>query len=115
MNTRILAAALGVAIFSGCASQQDFSQSMGDLRISGNLAESASDPQTRTLSLHLADVKTGKPLDASDVEVKAGDAHVVRATRQQPGSYVAQIQNAPRVNLLIVQNGRTATLALQQR
>lgn len=112
---RIAALALGMAALAGCAVQQSFSDNLDDLRISGRLSENVFQPQVRTLSLNLSDAKTGLPLDATDVQIKAGDSGVIHATRRQRGSYVADVANAQRVNLVIVQNGRTATLALQQR
>lgn len=115
MSIRIALLALIVTAVAGCASGQQFTSEMGSLRISGNVAENVFAPQTRTLSLHLSDANTGRPLDASDVQVKAGNERVIHAVREKTGSYTADITDAQRVNLIIVQNGRTATLALQKQ
>lgn len=103
---------LAALALSGCAAQQTFSEVTGDLRVTGTVVQNLLSPQRRTLSLSLANAATGHPIDANEVEVRAGNARPVRATRKQTGNYTADFPDADRVQVLIVTSGRAAIIAL---
>lgn len=112
MKRIYLLAVLAALALSGCAAQQTFSEVSGDLRVTGTVVQNLLSPQSRTLSLSLANAATGNPLDASEVEVRAGNARPVRAKRKQTGTYTADFSDADRVEVLIVTSGRAAVIAL---
>jgi hypothetical protein len=100
---------------AGCGSAQNFSEVAGNVRVTGQVARSFFEPQDRTLSLNLANAVTGRPLNATDVEVKAGNAPPIRAVRGQAGSYTANFTDSDRVEVLIMTRDRAAVIALRRQ
>jgi len=110
------AAAPALALLvAGCSSGQNFSEVAGNLLVKGSVAQNLLSPLRRTLSLNLANATTGHPLDALDVEVKAGNARAIQAVRQQKGSYTASYTDADRVEVLIMTRDRAAVIALKRQ
>ena len=103
-----------VLALASCARAQSFSEVAGNLRVSGQVESDPISPQRSRLSLNLANAQTGHPLDATDVELKAGGAQPIHAMRAQTGSYTANFTNADRVEVLILTRDRAAVIALQQ-
>lgn len=114
-NIHVLAAGTAL-LLAGCGSAgQNFSEVTGDLRIRGNVAASAIEPQKRVLSLNLASVQNGRPVDAVDVEVKPAAAHAIHAVRERRGSYKASFADTRHVDVLIIMRDRMAVIALQRQ
>lgn len=108
-------AAIIALLLSGCSSAQNFTEVAGNLIVKGSVAQGPFSPQSRTLSLNLADAATGHPLDAQDVEIKAGNARAIRAVRHERGAYTADFTDADRVEVFIMTRDRAAVIALRRQ
>jgi hypothetical protein len=115
MKLRVVLLA-GVAVLSACSSARPFTDVVGNVRVSGDVQEDAFSRETGTVNVQLYDVSTGYPVDASDVQVRAGREAAVHATRKQLGVYSANIANRRHIDLFITtRDNRSIFLALQQR
>ena|SRR5579863_4068301 len=103
-------------LLAGCGSAaQSFSEVTGDLRIRGSVAASALEPEQRVLSLNLASVQNGRPIDAVDVEVKPEASRAIHAVREHRGAYKASFADTGHVQVLIITRDRMAVIALQRQ
>ncbi|HLI96347.1 MAG TPA: hypothetical protein VKT72_09705 [Candidatus Baltobacteraceae bacterium] len=116
MATKLRLIALpALALLAACSSGRSFSDVVGNLRITGDVAESTFS-QRAGLDVQLYDASTGYPVDARDIEVRAGRTKPVRAIRKQLGVYAANIPNRERIDLFITtQDSRSVIIALQQK
>jgi hypothetical protein len=103
-------------LLSACASARSFSDVVGNVRVTGDVQESAFASTSGTVNLQVSDVSTGSPIDVSDVQVRAGQEPAVHASRTQLGVYRANIANGSHIDLLITtRDDRSIFLALEQR
>jgi hypothetical protein len=100
---------------AGCSSSQSFSEVAGNVRVRGEIRQNVLEPQRRTLSVNLSNAQTGRPVDAMDVELKAGSSHTIHPMHERKGSYSASFADTDRVELLIVTSNRAAVIALQRQ
>src|SRR5579872_5905791 len=116
MATKLRFIALpALALLAACSSGRTFSDVVGNLRVTGDLTQSAFSHRAG-LDVQLYDASTGYPVDAREIEVRAGRTRPVRATRKQLGIYKADIPNRQRIDLFITtQDSRSVIIALQQK
>jgi hypothetical protein len=113
---KALLAACALALLAGCSSGRSFTDVVGNLRVTGDVHEGLLARDRGTLNVHLYDASTGYPVDANDVQVKAGRMASVHASRRQLGVYSADIANRRHIDLLITtRDNRSVFIALQQQ
>lgn len=109
-------AIMAFVLLSGCASPRSFSDVVGNVRVTGEVQQNALQRDIGTVDVRLYDARTGYPIDASDVQIKAGRERSVHASRKQLGVYTADIAERHHIDLLITtRDDRSIFLALQQR
>jgi uncharacterized lipoprotein len=113
---KAIVALAALMLLAACSSSRPFSGVVGNVRVSGDVSENLFARNAATLDVQLYDASTGYPVDASAVAVKAGNAPIVQAAREQLGSFQASVRSDRRIDLFIkTRDNRSLFMTLQQQ
>jgi uncharacterized lipoprotein len=113
---KAVAGLAALVLLAACSSSRPFYGVVGDVRVSGDVSENLFASKAAILDVQLYDASTGYPVDASAVAVKAGSAPIVQASREQLGSFQANVPSDRHIDLYITtRDNRSLYMTLQQQ
>lgn len=116
MTLRAAFCLVALTLLAACSPAQSFSDTVGNVRVTGDLQQGLFAGKTGTMNLQLYDASTGYPIDASDVQIRAGREPSVHASHKQLGVYSASVPARRHIDVLITtRDNRSIFLALQQK
>ena len=110
MNKHLVA---GVALLTLCACghSTSFDQVEGGLRIQGTLDRDNLHPERDNVVIRVLDAGSGHPVDA-DVALRPQGEGPQQASRSASGTYAASIDDAQKIDVLVVTQQKAAQISL---